>query len=132
MPVGRDPAIGVLDQDQGAVAAHVVAGIGDGAGFDCRDRCTTWRRDADTVVAAAVRTSSVAGQDAAIQRPREMRSLRQGGWCGIRLRRFRLGTYMDRWGCGRREARCCCGWYGPMNRRAGGARGCRRRIIERD
>src|ERR1700730_8571711 len=103
MPVGRDPAIGVLDQDQVAVAAQLVAGIGDGAGFDCRDRCTTWRRDADTVVAAAVRASSVAGQDAAIQRPREMRSSGHCGWCGIGLRRFRLGTYIDRWGCDRRE-----------------------------
>src|ERR1700730_9159449 len=132
LPVGRDPTVGVLDQDQVAVTAQLVRSIGDGTGFDRRDRCTTWRRDADTVVAAKRRASPISGQDAAIQRPREMRSMRQGGWCGIGLRRFRLGTYMDRWGCGRREARCCRGWYGPMNRRAGGARGCRRRIIERD
>src|SRR5260370_21096932 len=62
MGIGRDPAIGMLDQHQIAVAAQLVAGIGDDAAFDGLDRGTARRCDLDAVIVRAVSRDPAARQ----------------------------------------------------------------------
>src|SRR6266851_3476682 len=77
MRVGGDPAIGMLDQNQIAVAAQLVAGIGDGSAIDGIDRGAARRGDVDPVIVLAACGDPVAGEDMAAYRPREMAATRQ-------------------------------------------------------
>src|SRR5207302_1799524 len=63
MRVGADPTARMLYQDEVAVAAQFVAGIGDNAAFDRGDRGAARRRDVDPIIVAARRRRAVAGKD---------------------------------------------------------------------
>src|SRR5207249_2904455 len=60
MGIGGDPAARMLDQDEVAVAAQLVAGVGDGSAVDRSDRSTSRRRDVDPVIMAAARRDPIA------------------------------------------------------------------------
>ena len=73
--VGRDPAVGVADQHEVAVALQLVAGIDHGAVLGRLDRRAFRHREVDAVVPLAVRLLAEAGDDAAAHRPAEAGSL---------------------------------------------------------
>jgi len=50
MGVRRNPAIGVLDENEIAISSQLIAGIRDGACIDSLHRGTTRRRDIDSVI----------------------------------------------------------------------------------
>ena len=50
--VGRDPAVGMTDEDEVAVALEFVAGVDHGAGLDGLDRRAFRHREVDAVVAS--------------------------------------------------------------------------------
>src|SRR5439155_20291000 len=83
MGIGRNPTAGVLDQHEIAVAAQLVAGIGDNAAVDRSDRRAARGSDVDPIVTAAVAGDTVAGQDRAAHRPGEMTGMRREGGCGF-------------------------------------------------
>ena len=69
--IGRDPAVGVADQHEIAVALQLVAGIDDGAVLGRLHRAPFGHGKVDAVVALAVRLLAEAGDDAAAHRPAE-------------------------------------------------------------
>ncbi len=69
--IGRHPAIGVLDEDEIAVAAQLVAGISDGAGIGRQHGGAGGRGDVDAVVARAALAGAVVGEEPAPHRPQE-------------------------------------------------------------
>src|SRR5690242_16365001 len=72
MRIGRDEAVGMLDEYEIAVAPDLVAGISDYPALDGPDRRAARRRDIDPGIAAALFCRSVPGEDATAHRPREM------------------------------------------------------------
>ena len=118
MGVGRDVAVVVPDQDEVAVALHLAARIGDGAGLGGLHGRAFRDGDVDALVAAI---GAEAGDDAAAGRPaeiageplaRRLLGLRSGGLGGLRLRsRLRTGdrrdgTRLDRLRLGRGPPPC--------------------------
>ena len=81
--VGRDPAVGVADEDEVAVAGEFVAGVDHGAGLGGLDRRAFRHREVDAVVALAVRLGAEAGDDAAAHRPAERLAVGGGGVGGV-------------------------------------------------
>src|SRR5260370_26409902 len=75
MRIGGDPAIGMLDQDQIAVAAQLIAGICDSSGVDRGHRGAARRGDVDAVIVFAARRDPVPGKDVAAHRPGEMAAM---------------------------------------------------------
>src|SRR5215472_14996070 len=61
MRIGRDPPIRVLDQNEVAVTAQFVAGVGDDSPVGGFDRGTPRGRDIDTVVMRTVPPRAIAG-----------------------------------------------------------------------
>src|SRR5215472_74164 len=59
--VGRDPAVGMLDQNEIAVTAQLVSGIGDDAGIGRLDWRPPRRADIDAVVVRAVAGETIGG-----------------------------------------------------------------------
>jgi hypothetical protein len=53
--ISRDPAIGMLDENEIAVPAQLVPGIGDDAGVDGLNCSAAGRRDVDAIIVCAVR-----------------------------------------------------------------------------
>src|SRR5579883_3162613 len=71
MGIGGDETVGMLDQDQIAVAAHLVAGIGDNAAVGGLDRRAARRGDVNAVIARAIGSGAKTFDDAALHRPQE-------------------------------------------------------------
>src|SRR5215472_3262308 len=59
--VGRDPAVGMLNQNEIAVTAQLVSGIGDDAGIGRLDWRPPRRADIDAVVVRAVARGTIGG-----------------------------------------------------------------------
>ena len=77
MRIGGHPAAGMLDQHQIAVAAQLVAGIGDHAGIGREHRRALGRGDVDAVIVRAARSRAVALDDLALDRPEEIAAARR-------------------------------------------------------
>ena len=69
MGVGGDPAFGVAQQDQVAIAAKFIADIGDDAVFRRHHPGAARRRDVDAVIAPPVAQGAKLGDDFASDRP---------------------------------------------------------------
>jgi hypothetical protein len=83
MGVGRDPAAAVLDQDEIAITAQLVAGVSDDAAVDRGDRRAARGSDVDPVVMATIAGDAVSGQDMTAHWPGEMTAMRQHGCRGF-------------------------------------------------
>jgi hypothetical protein len=70
--VGRDPAVGVLDQHEVAEGGHLIAGIGHLAVGGGHDRRALRRADVQAVVALARALDAEVRDDLAAQRPGEL------------------------------------------------------------
>ena len=87
MRVGRNQAVRMLDQHEIAVAADLVAGIGDGAAFDRAYRGATGRCDIDAGVLKRWSCSTMCSGDAIISGCCRRTSIQGPASCGATSRR---------------------------------------------
>src|SRR5215472_1059524 len=77
MRIGRNPAIRVLDQNEVAVTAQLVAGVGDDSPIGGFNGSATRGGDIDTVVMRTVPSRSIAGHDMPTNRPDKCAAIRR-------------------------------------------------------